>query len=109
MSTIRPEDQVLLDTFKRNQPALQTTSYETIATSATAKSSTLEFDSSVSFVAVTVVGADAFVDFVKDADQTSMLAPAGVTTIFEIHAEDACTVSVRSVSGTGYATVRPYI
>ena len=109
MADIRPEDQVLLDVFKRNQQALQTKTYETFSTGTTAKSSTLEFDTSVSFVAVTVVGADVLVDFEKTADNTSQLAPAGQTTIFEIHSDPTCTVSVKTVSGSGLVTVRPYI
>jgi hypothetical protein len=78
--------------------------FETMATSTTpAESATLQ----TSRVMIVAVGADVFVDIGSEPDvETSPAAvPAGHPVMFGVHNPGVDKVSIKTVSGTGWATL----
>lgn len=78
--------------------------YETFATTTTSKSGTVPIVGSM--VLITAIGDDHFVDFEKQADETSLIVAKGTTQAFDIDAiPNTMTVSARAVNTAGHVCI----
>lgn len=88
---------------KSNQPIAKASCFHTLATSTTPTDSPAV---SGSFILIAAAGADHLVSFDGPASTESAVVPQGAVMNFEIEdVPNGTTVSVRTISGSGYCTI----
>jgi hypothetical protein len=103
MTIVEQEAARWISLVKTNQPVAKASCYHTLETSTNPTNSP---PISGPFVLISAAGTDHLVSFSGDASTSSAVVPNGAVMQFEIaDIANATTISVRTISGTGYCTI----